>query len=78
MGTKDTRSAHGAVGKTDMLLFDPESMGVINDPSHPLYDARANEEPTEAFIENLMVHGSCFARTARRVDPSSKTVARGR
>jgi len=57
MGTKDTRSAHGAVGKTDMLLFDPESMGVINDPSHPLYDARANEEPTEAFIENLMVHG---------------------
>ena len=57
MGTKDTRAAHGALGKTDMLLFDPERVKVVNDPDHPLYDARANEEPTEDFIQNLMVHG---------------------
>jgi ParB family chromosome partitioning protein len=57
MASKDTRQAHGALGKTDMLLFDPERIKVVNDPAHALYDDRANEEPTEAFVENLMLFG---------------------
>jgi ParB family transcriptional regulator, chromosome partitioning protein len=54
---RDTRKANGALGKTDMLLFDPEKIKVVNDPEHALYDARANEEPTETFIENVMTFG---------------------
>lgn len=47
---RDTRKAHGAAGKKDLLLFDPEDVKLVTDEKHHLYDARVHDEPDEAFI----------------------------
>jgi len=33
---QDTRKAHGAAGKTDMLLFDPEDVLLVTDEKSDL------------------------------------------
>jgi ParB family chromosome partitioning protein len=50
---QDTRKAHGAAGKTDMLLFDPEDVLLVTDEKSDLYDERVHLEPAPAFIANL-------------------------
>jgi len=57
MGTKDTRAAHGASGKRDVLLFDPDDLVLVTDPSHPLYQPSVNAPPEEADVLNIMHYG---------------------
>lgn len=57
MGTKDTRAAHGAAGKKDMLLFDPDKLVLVEEPEHDLYDERVKWEPAESMILNIMTYG---------------------
>lgn len=54
MGAKQS---YGAVGRGDTLSFEPETLKVITDPKHPLYDARIEREPNEALILSIMRHG---------------------
>lgn len=57
MGTKDTRAAHGAAAKKDMLLFEDDKVTLVTDEKHPLYDERVHLEPTEAMILNIIQYG---------------------
>lgn len=57
MGTKDTRAAHGAAAKKDMLLFEDDKLVLVTDEKHPLYDERVNLEPSEAMILNIIQYG---------------------
>jgi len=57
MGTKDTRAAHGAAAKKDMLLFEDAAVTLVTDEKHPLYDERVHLEPSESMILNVMAYG---------------------
>lgn len=53
----DAKRAFGAVGRDDLLYFDPEDLVIVTDPAHPLYDERAFLEPDERMIESVMHSG---------------------
>lgn len=57
MGTKDTRAAHGASGKRDVLLFDPDHVLLVTDEKHPLYQSTVNDPFDEAMVLNIMHFG---------------------
>lgn len=57
MASKDTRVAHGAAGKKDLLLFEDDKLTLVTDEKHPLYDERVHLEPTEAMILNVIQYG---------------------
>jgi ParB family transcriptional regulator, chromosome partitioning protein len=73
MGTKDTRAAHGAAGKKDMLLFDPEELFLVTDESSDLYDERVRAEPTEALIANIAHYGVIEPVIVRKNTESGQT-----
>lgn len=54
MGAKQS---YGSVGRGDQLNFLPETLKVITDPKHPLYDPRVEREPEEGMILSIMRHG---------------------
>jgi ParB family chromosome partitioning protein len=54
MGVKNK---YGAVGRGDTLSFEPETLKVITDPKHPLYDSRVERKPTEAMVLSIMRDG---------------------
>lgn len=70
---RDTRKAHGAAGKTDMLLFDPEELFLVTDEKSDLYDERVNLEPTEAFVLNLEHYGVLEPVLVRKNTGTGKT-----
>lgn len=55
--SKSSKVAYGANGKRDVLLFDPEQLVIVEDPTHALYDERALMPLTEAMVLNIMHHG---------------------
>jgi len=55
MGSDRTRN-YGAK-REDLLLFDPEALEVVCDPTHPLYDKRVEEPLEEALVRNIMRYG---------------------
>jgi ParB family transcriptional regulator, chromosome partitioning protein len=57
MGSKDTRTANGASGKTDLLLFDPSSLVIVEDEGSALRDDRAKLEYDERLVLSMMVRG---------------------
>src|SRR5271170_1884198 len=54
---KNSAEAYGAAGKTNLLLLDPESVKLVTDKKHPLYDERVNLPISESLVKNIMVHG---------------------
>lgn len=50
---KNSKDAYGAVGKSNVLFFKPESLKLVTDEAHPLYDPRVTRELDEAFIANV-------------------------
>lgn len=54
MGKKTT---YGAVGRGDTLNFKPETLKVITDVKHPLYDARVERPVDEAMVLSIMSLG---------------------
>ena len=57
MASKDTRTANGAAGKTDLLLFDPTTLVIVEDEGSALRDDRAKLEYDERLVLSMMVRG---------------------
>ena len=73
MGTRDSRKAHGAEGKKDLLLFDADALVLVDDESHDLYDERVHIEPDEKMILNILTYGVLEPVLVRKNTESGKT-----
>ncbi|MCM2543888.1 hypothetical protein ACVCII_24110 [Burkholderia glumae] len=54
---KNSVDAYGAVGKSNVLFFDPEDLVIVTDPNHALFDRRALLPFDEATVRNIMAEG---------------------
>ncbi|HHT8903037.1 TPA: ParB/RepB/Spo0J family partition protein [Burkholderia cenocepacia] len=54
---KNSIDAYGAAGKSNVLFFDPETLMLITDPAHPLFDRRALLPYDEAMVRNIRHRG---------------------
>jgi len=54
---KDSKEAYGASGKTNLLLFDPDDIILVEDKSHPLYDERVHLPVDERLVLLMMEIG---------------------
>jgi ParB family chromosome partitioning protein len=54
---KDSRKVHGSEKKTDLHLFDPDKLTLVDDAASDLYDRRVHEPSKEKFILNIMALG---------------------
>lgn len=50
MGSKQT---YGSLGRTDLHWYDPNDLTVVVDPTHPLFDERANMPINRAYVESI-------------------------
>ena len=57
MGSKSSKEAHGAAGKGNLLLFDPEELHLITDRKHKLYDPRVEDPVDEALVASILYKG---------------------
>jgi len=53
----DSKKSTGADGRSDLLMFDPEKLIIVHDPTHPLYDERHDMALDMNMVRNVMVHG---------------------
>ncbi|HXB28091.1 MAG TPA: hypothetical protein VNV25_25400 [Gemmatimonadaceae bacterium] len=72
MASKDTRAANGAAGKTDLLLFDPTTLVIVEDEGSALTakEAHALDEELDA--------GGVLAPTKKPGDLACVCCAKGR
>lgn len=54
---KNSIDAYGASGKSNVLFFAPDSLHLVDDPAHPLYDERIHLPLDEAMVLNIMDQG---------------------
>lgn len=54
---KNSKDVYGALGKSNVLFFDPESLKLVTDPAHALYDERVNLPIKEPMVLNVMALG---------------------
>ena len=54
---KNSTAVYGAVGKSNVLFFEPEALTIIDDPKHPLYDERIHLPLKESMVLNIMTLG---------------------
>ncbi|MDN7419543.1 ParB/RepB/Spo0J family partition protein [Burkholderia dolosa] len=54
---KNSIDAYGAAGKSNVLFFDPDTLTLITDPAHPLFDRRALLPYDEAMVRNIRHRG---------------------
>ncbi|MCW2482104.1 ParB/RepB/Spo0J family partition protein, partial [Candidatus Symbiopectobacterium sp. NZEC135] len=54
---KNSKDAYGASGKTNVLTFEPESLHLVDDPAHPLYDERIHLPLVEWMVLNIIELG---------------------
>jgi ParB family chromosome partitioning protein len=54
---KNSIDAYGAAGKSNVLIFDPDTLTLITDPAHPLFDRRALLPYDEAMVRNIRHRG---------------------
>lgn len=54
---KSSKDAYGAAGSTNLLMFEPETLKLIDDPKHPLYDKRVHRPLDEFMIASIMQFG---------------------
>lgn len=50
---KDSKLVYGASGKTNVLTFEPESLHLVTDKTHPLYDERVHLPIDEGMVLNI-------------------------
>ena len=55
--SKDSKTAYGAAGRTNLLTFDPSELTLVTDEKHPLYDERVHLPVNEKLVLNIMHHG---------------------
>lgn len=54
---KNSKDVYGATGKSNLLSFDPETLKLVTDEKHPLYDERVHLPVSEPMVLNIMAHG---------------------
>ncbi|MEQ4618467.1 MAG: ParB/RepB/Spo0J family partition protein [Corticimicrobacter sp.] len=54
---KNSIDAYGAAGKTNVLLFDPDTLTLVTDEASPLYDERVHLPVDEALARNIDYQG---------------------
>lgn len=54
---KNSKDVYGALGKSNVLFFDPEALHLVEDPAHPLYDERVHLPLKEPMVLNIMALG---------------------
>jgi len=54
---KNSKDAYGASGHSNLLMFEPEKLKIIDDPKHPLYDKRVNRPIDEGMVASIMQFG---------------------
>lgn len=54
---KNSMDAYGALGKSNVLFFDPEALHLVTDTAHPLYDERVHLPLKEPMVLNIMALG---------------------
>src|ERR1700722_17061290 len=57
MGSKSSKEAHGAAGKGNLLLFDPEELHLNTDKKHKLYDPRVEDPIDDALVASILYKG---------------------
>lgn len=50
MGSKQS---YGSLGRTDLHWYDPNDLTIVTEPTHPLYDERANMPPNPKYIASI-------------------------
>lgn len=65
--------------RRDSFLLEPERLTLVYDKSHPLYDPRVEEEPSESMILNIAMYGVLEPIIVRKNGDAIEVVAgRGR
>lgn len=54
---KNSMDAYGALGKSNVLFFDPDALTLVTDEKHALYDERVHLPLKEAMVLNIMALG---------------------
>lgn len=54
---KNSIDAYGAKGKGNVLQFDPDTLKLVTDPKHPLYDDRVHAPLKPAMVANIKAIG---------------------
>ncbi|MGU7780508.1 ParB/RepB/Spo0J family partition protein [Burkholderia sp. PU8-34] len=54
---KNSIDVYGAKGKGNALDFDPDTLVLVTNPSHPLFDERVHWPVDENMVRNIMFHG---------------------
>lgn len=72
--SKNSKDAYGAKGKTNVLMFDPEDVVLVEDPKHPLYDERVKLPVSESLVRNIMHHGVLEPIIVAKDPETGKTV----
>lgn len=57
---------YGAVARGQMLLYDPDELDLVTDPSDPLYQPDVNDPIPDAFVRGIIKHGLKKPITLRR------------
>jgi ParB family chromosome partitioning protein len=70
---KRSSEAHEGAAEKKILLFDPETLVIVEADDDDLSDDRAKEAPSEAFILNLMHYGVRQSITVRKNTETGKT-----
>jgi len=70
---KNSKDVYGAKGKTNVLMFDPDDLVIVDDPAHPLFDERAKLPVSEALVRNIMHHGVLETIIVRKNPETGKT-----
>lgn len=55
--SKNSIDAYGALGKSNVLFFDPEALTLVTDPASPLFDSRVHLPVSEPLVLNIMAMG---------------------
>ncbi|SMG00354.1 ParB/RepB/Spo0J family partition protein [Burkholderia singularis] len=71
---KNSIDAYGAIGKSNVLNFDPEDLVLITDPNHALFDRRALMPFDEATVLNIMAEGVTQSITITKDVETGKTI----
>lgn len=63
---KNSIDAYGALGKSNVLFFDPDSLTLVTDTASPLYDPRVHLPLSEPMVLNIMALGVIQAITVAK------------
>src|SRR5271156_5573271 len=55
--SKNTKDIYGAVGTTSLLSFDPDTLKIVTNKKHHLYDPCGEQEPNAELVASILYKG---------------------